>query len=156
MSICLWYVICIDYIRISCCFHASYDCLYVCNGHSIELAGIGIRKHSCPTLMPYPPAVTVTWVTPKRAQDRYENLADKGLSLQLGGRETRQRLDHRRLGQAIAGWWMDGQRGGCGSPLCSLRICYLLKGRTFPKGENSRCHLWWRNHRFLWFFIDLS
>ena len=60
-------------------------------------------QHSCRT----PPAAPVTWVIPKRAQDRYENLADKGLSLQLGGRETRQRLDHRRLGQAwTAGWWM--------------------------------------------------
>lgn len=28
--------------------------------------------------------------------DRYENLADKGLSLQLGGKETRQRLDQRK------------------------------------------------------------
>ena len=39
------------------------------------------------------------------AQDRYENLADKGLSLQLGGKETRQRLDQRSLGFCLKVPW---------------------------------------------------
>ena len=47
------------------------------------------------------------------AQDRYENLADKGLSLQLGGKETRQRLDQRSLGFSL---WSHGTRWVRGAP----------------------------------------
>ena len=58
----------------------------------------------CQTFTSFPEKKNrVTHASTTGPEDRYETLADKALSLQLGGVETRQRLEQRRLDFFLVG-----------------------------------------------------
>lgn len=96
----LWCVICMD-------FHVFV--LHVYKNLGISSCLIAWLKDTENIIYPHHYQPPPRWPGSSSAQDRYENLADKGLSLQLGGKETRQRLDHRSLGFPSHGtWWVRG------------------------------------------------